>query len=59
MFAFQLANPCFGNPCLNGGSCSIVNGRASCVCQSPFIGQFCQVNSPLLLVGKGILNATI
>ncbi|BET00155.1 Kazal-type serine protease inhibitor domain [Nesidiocoris tenuis] len=35
-------NPCRNRPCLNGGTCLILEGQASCHCSHNFTGQFCE-----------------
>jgi len=42
-----LGDPCAPNPCLNGGSCSVVSDAPSCQCLSGFSGTLCQVDDAL------------
>ena len=38
-------DPCFTNPCLNGGSCSEnANGGFTCTCTKDFNGKYCGGN---------------
>ena len=43
-------NPCLINPCWNGGTCSVVDGKWSCKCPGSFFGNNCKgvVSSPCI-----------
>jgi len=36
--------PCNPNPCLNGGSCAVLNNKAVCTCAAGFNGATCENN---------------
>lgn len=35
--------PCDTRPCLNGGTCQVVDGVYECLCSARFSGRFCEV----------------
>lgn len=43
-------NPCFPNICLNGGTCTVVNGVATCTCPAYFTGTRCDQCKCLLIL---------
>lgn len=53
-------DPCFSNPCQNGGVCSAVNGAPKCTCVSAFKGPYCSVPSSceLSCANGGYANPT-
>ena len=43
MFCYHNAAPCLPSPCINNGTCVIVNVIDQyCVCVGLFVGQFCE-----------------
>ncbi|HEY5920655.1 MAG TPA: EGF domain-containing protein [Kofleriaceae bacterium] len=40
-YVFRVTDPCLPNPCVNGGSCSVVNSGPSCTCQTGYTGATC------------------
>ncbi|CAC5398374.1 unnamed protein product [Mytilus coruscus] len=45
MFVHSIENedPCFENPCNNGGTCTVIESGFSCMCSSGFTGTLCDV----------------
>ncbi len=41
VFNYITKDPCFPNICLNGGTCTTVNGLATCTCPAYFTGSRC------------------
>jgi hypothetical protein len=40
-YVFRVTDPCLPNPCVNGGSCSVVNSGPSCACPAGYEGTTC------------------
>lgn len=44
MIKWKAIGPCDSGPCQNGGTCSVVDGEASCVCPAGFTDQYCDTS---------------
>ncbi|PNF14540.1 hypothetical protein B7P43_G15032, partial [Cryptotermes secundus] len=46
---YTTASPCDRNPCLNGGTCRLIDsiGHYNCTCQDGFSGQHCELEADL------------
>ena len=53
MLPFDTGNttdPCSTSPCLNGGICESIGGRARCRCPTEFGGDFCSTRKTQVIV---------
>lgn len=39
---FYVLDQCNPNPCYNNGKCSVTNGKVTCYCKDPFVGERCE-----------------
>jgi hypothetical protein len=40
-YVFRVTDPCLPNPCMNGGTCAVVNNMAMCTCPGVYTGATC------------------
>ncbi|MFN0253789.1 MAG: EGF domain-containing protein [Kofleriaceae bacterium] len=40
-YVFRVTDPCLPSPCVNGGSCSVVDDMAACTCTTGYTGTTC------------------
>ncbi|OAF70754.1 hypothetical protein A3Q56_01458 [Intoshia linei] len=45
----QSYDPCYHNPCYNGGVCSHENNVLTCTCPHCYTGEFCNIYSPIYI----------
>ena len=52
------ADPCAGDPCLNGGTCTVVNEALQCECADGYEGDVCGTGTMVTSSNGNIFHVT-